>query len=188
MWVETTQSDQRLRSAEKKGKSVTTQYFGNFSIFSTSALFVKGILIALNCRADKNLWQITEINRRCYQWKFTEYEKRAWQMYTLCLQIHWNQSQADPDISQSWIWLKAENTNLDFEHHVDPLLRGPSWGACYWWGGLPTCALAPPQVDIGIYWYMCWCRWIRMNMRSYFISVITSIIEFFCYGAHNIGP
>ena len=26
--------------------------------------------------------------------------------------------------------------------------------------------------------YMCWCRWIRMNMRSYFISVITSIIEF----------
>ena len=26
---------------------------------------------------------------------------------------------------------------------------------------------------------MCWCCWIRMNMRSYFISVITSIIEVF---------
>ena len=36
--------------------------------------------------------------------------------------------------------------------------------------------------------FMCWCRWIRMNMRSYFISVITSIIEVFRYGAHNIGP
>ena len=43
--------------------------------------------------------------------------------------------------------INCDISYLDFEHHVDPLLWGPSWRACYWWGCLPTGALAPPQVD-----------------------------------------
>ena len=36
---------------------------------------------------------------------------------------------------------------LDFEHHVDFLLRRPRWRASNWRSCLPTSALAPPQVN-----------------------------------------
>ena len=47
---------------------------------------------------------------------------------------------------KSWDWV-VMISYLDFEHHVDFLLRRPRWRASNWRSCLPTSALAPPQVN-----------------------------------------